>query len=123
VCSVSVREERALALTEDGQVYAWAETLHRAQSQSGSLPVERELLPRLVEALRGVRVSGIASDIASSWAVAGDGEVWQWRDNGTVSASAEDGEELARTLLEPREANWGVKVVALFPSDFHLLAL
>jgi alpha-tubulin suppressor-like RCC1 family protein len=54
VSSVAVGRCHALALTEDGLVYAWSKQVRLAVF--GNPHVERELLPKPVEALRGVRV-------------------------------------------------------------------
>jgi alpha-tubulin suppressor-like RCC1 family protein len=74
--SVSVGVWHALALTEDGLVYAWGENRYRALL--GNPHVERELLPKPVEALRGVRVGSIAAGGVRSYAVADTGELWAW---------------------------------------------
>jgi alpha-tubulin suppressor-like RCC1 family protein len=57
--SVAVRRRHALALAEDGLVYAWGENTERALL--GNPNVEREWLPKPVEALCGVRVGGTAA--------------------------------------------------------------
>jgi E3 ubiquitin-protein ligase HERC2 len=76
VISVSVGWQHALALAEDGLVYVWGENEERALL--GNPHVERELLPKPVEALRGVRVGSVAAGGSSSYAVACTGEVWAW---------------------------------------------
>jgi alpha-tubulin suppressor-like RCC1 family protein len=74
--SVSVGSCHVLAQTEDGVVYAWGENWQRAVL--GDLHVERELLPKPVEALRGVRVGSVAAGDERSYAVADTGELWAW---------------------------------------------
>jgi alpha-tubulin suppressor-like RCC1 family protein len=74
VSSVASGADHALALAEDGLVYAWGENIWKATL--GNLHVERELLPKPVEALRGVRVGSIAACAWRSYAVADTGEVW-----------------------------------------------
>jgi alpha-tubulin suppressor-like RCC1 family protein len=73
VSCVSVGWHHAIALTEDGLVYAWGE--HLGRSLLGNPNAERELLPKPVEALRGVRVGSIAAAAFRSYAVADTGEV------------------------------------------------
>jgi hypothetical protein len=74
ISSVAVGMCHALALAEDGLVYVWG--VHEDQPPLGSPHVESELLPKPVEALRGVRVSSIAAARAHSYAVADTGELW-----------------------------------------------
>jgi alpha-tubulin suppressor-like RCC1 family protein len=74
--SVAVGMYHALALSEDGTVYAWGENYHRAVL--GNPRVEIEWLPKPVEALRGVRMSSIAAAGIRSYAVADTGELWVW---------------------------------------------
>jgi alpha-tubulin suppressor-like RCC1 family protein len=62
--SVSVGLYHALALAEDGLVYAWGHNWNYAVL--GNPHVERELLPKPVEALRGVRVGSIAAALNRS---------------------------------------------------------
>jgi hypothetical protein len=112
---------RALALTEDGQVHAWGGD--EGQAEWGIRPVERELLPKPVEALRGVRVGGIAAALGCSYAVADTGQVWSWERRRVTPISTDHGEQADSVLLEPIEAMWGFKVDAVITGDFHTLAL
>lgn len=57
--TVAVGELHTLALAEDGLVYAWGKK--RVCAVLGNQNIERGLLPKPVEGLRGVRVSGIAA--------------------------------------------------------------
>jgi alpha-tubulin suppressor-like RCC1 family protein len=65
--------DHALALTEDGLVYAWGENTEAAVL--GDPNVERQVLPKPVEALRGVRVGSIAAFEYHGYAVADTGEL------------------------------------------------
>jgi alpha-tubulin suppressor-like RCC1 family protein len=76
VSSVSAGRCHVLALTEDGLVYSWGE--NNAGSLLGNPHVERELLPKPIEALRGVRVGSIAVQGHRCYAVADTGELWAW---------------------------------------------
>jgi hypothetical protein len=75
---VSIGYGHALALAEDGLVYTWCKRMY--ESTFGNADIERELLllPKPVEALRGVRVGSIAAGGKRSYAVADTGEVWAW---------------------------------------------
>jgi alpha-tubulin suppressor-like RCC1 family protein len=50
----------------------------------GNPRVEEELLPKPVEALRGVRVGNIAATRRRSYAVADTGELWAWGCDGLL---------------------------------------
>jgi alpha-tubulin suppressor-like RCC1 family protein len=76
VSTVCVRVSHALALTEDGLVYTWGAIEQRVLS--GNPHAINELLPKPVEALRGVRVGGIAASVRNSYAVTDTGELWAW---------------------------------------------
>jgi alpha-tubulin suppressor-like RCC1 family protein len=91
VSSVSVGGGHALALAEDGLVYAWGENEQRALL--GNSGVEREMLPRPVEALRDVHVSSVAAGYYRSYAVADTGEVWAWGSEGDYIAPLGHGEQ------------------------------
>jgi alpha-tubulin suppressor-like RCC1 family protein len=119
VSSVSIGECHALALAEDGLVYAWGENQRRALL--GDPSVERELLPRPVEALQGVRVGSIAAAGLRSYAVADTGEVWAWGWDNESFAPLGRGEEVDCRLPTPIESLRGIKVDAVSAS--HTLAL
>jgi alpha-tubulin suppressor-like RCC1 family protein len=76
VSSVSAGVGHVLALAEDRLVYAWGENKDRALL--GNPHGEKQLLPKPVEALRGVRVGSVAADLYRSYAVADTGELWAW---------------------------------------------
>jgi E3 ubiquitin-protein ligase HERC2 len=71
--SVSLGWRHALALSEDGLVYAWGEEQRAA---FGNLGIPCELLPAPIEALRSVPVGSIAVANGRSYAVADTGELW-----------------------------------------------
>jgi alpha-tubulin suppressor-like RCC1 family protein len=74
--SVAAGYAHVVALAEDGMLYAWGENFDRAVL--GNPDVERERLPKPVEALRGVRVGNIAAAGSRSYAVTCTGKVWAW---------------------------------------------
>jgi alpha-tubulin suppressor-like RCC1 family protein len=87
VSSVSAGLWHVMALAEDGLVYAWG--MNEGRVLLGNPGVEREMLPKPIEALRGVRVGSIAAAAFGSYAVADTGEVWAWElwdDVGTLLA-------------------------------------
>jgi alpha-tubulin suppressor-like RCC1 family protein len=114
----------ALALAEDGLVYSWGQNHHRALL--GNPDVERELLPKPVEALRGVRVGSIAAAGLRSYAVAADtGELWAWGADGAHGSYAPigHGERVNCSVPKRIESLKGVKVDAVVGSWGHTLAL
>jgi alpha-tubulin suppressor-like RCC1 family protein len=123
VSSVSVGEYHALALAEDGLVYAWSENVRRALL--GDPHVERELLPKPVEALRGMRVGSVAASDKRSYAVADTGELWAWGgSNGSeVNIPLGHGEQIDCPLPKAIESLRGVKLDGVTCCVFHSLAL
>jgi alpha-tubulin suppressor-like RCC1 family protein len=97
---------------------------------SGSPHVETELLPKLVEALRGVRVGSIAAAGTRSYALLDTGELWTWGWQHDDSAPLGPVERIDRchgfedhSLPKPMEALQGIKVDAVAASPEHTLAL
>jgi hypothetical protein len=128
VSSVSVGEFHALALAEDGLVYAWGE--NTCGALLGNPQVGRELLPRReplpkpVEALRGVRVGNVAAFGFRSYAVVADtGELWVWGIERAGAAPLGHGGQVNCPLLRPIESLRGVKIGAVIASERHTLAL
>jgi E3 ubiquitin-protein ligase HERC2 len=121
VSQVVVDAYHTLALAEDGQVYAWGENWHRALL--GNPLVGGELLPRPVEALRGVRVGRIAAACTRSYAVADTGELWAWgRDSGGHPPLGH-GERVDCPLPVQIESLRGINVDAVFAGPTHSLAV
>jgi alpha-tubulin suppressor-like RCC1 family protein len=120
VSSAAFGCHHALALAEDGLVYAWGDNRERAVL--GNPPIDRELLPKLVEALRGVRVGGIACGGAVNYAVADTAEVWAARRRGEGRPRLfplGHGEQMAW----PMEPLRGIKIHAVASAGSHTLAL
>jgi alpha-tubulin suppressor-like RCC1 family protein len=121
VSSAAVDLLHALALAEDGLVYAWGE--NEARALLGNPRVEREPLPKPVEALWGVRVSSVAVGGARNYAVADTGELWAWGYNGDGYAPLGHGQQTKCPLPKPVDSLRGIKVDAVAASDRHTLAL
>jgi alpha-tubulin suppressor-like RCC1 family protein len=121
VISVSAAGCHALALAGDGLVYAWGRNMGRAVL--GNPHVERELLPKPVEALRGVRVGSIAAAGLRSYAVADTGEVWAWGVEHFRFSPLGYGEQMNCPLPEPMESLRCIKVDAVAASEYQTLAL
>jgi alpha-tubulin suppressor-like RCC1 family protein len=126
--SVSVGLMHALALSVDGQVYAWG--VNRNHAVLGWRDVLRELLPKPVEALRGVRVGSIAAANNRSYAVTDTGELWAWGDDSGCPADRDSlrtplgyGEPIRRSLPKTLPLLQGIRVDAVVASDHHTLAL
>jgi alpha-tubulin suppressor-like RCC1 family protein len=121
VSGVAMGTNHALALAEDGLVYAWGANIDGATL--GNAHVERELLPTPVEALRGVHVCSVAAAGDRSYAVADTGELWAWGYEIPGSAPFGHGEQMHCPLPKPIESLRGVKVDAVAASLFYTLAL
>jgi alpha-tubulin suppressor-like RCC1 family protein len=121
VSIVSVGSHHALALAEDGLVYAWGENLQRALL--GDPHVERELLPKPVEALRGMRVGSVAAGYYGSFAVTDTGELWAWGRDGKKILPLGHGELMNCPLPKPVESLRNTKVDAVIAFVHHTLAL
>jgi alpha-tubulin suppressor-like RCC1 family protein len=119
VSNVSFGRSHVLALAEDGLVYAWGK--NESNFVMGNPDVERELLPKPVEALRGVRVSSIAAAWYRSYAVADTGEVWAWG----AGAAPPLGHGMQGPCHKPNliASFRGVKVDAVAAGHNHTLAL
>jgi alpha-tubulin suppressor-like RCC1 family protein len=118
--SISCAVYHALSLAGDGLVYAWGG--NRERTIFGIPHVESELLPRPVEALRGVRVGSVLAARKRSYVVADTGEVWAWGDeSGFVPLG--HGEQGGCPLPKPIEPLRGVKVDAVAANSHHALAL
>jgi alpha-tubulin suppressor-like RCC1 family protein len=121
VSSVSAALWHVMALTEDGLVYAWGE--NSGGALLGNPHVEGELLPKPVEALRGVRVGSIAVGGRRSYAVADTGELWAWGLDSPAFAPLGHGEQTHCPLPKPIESLQGIKVDAVMARGNHTLAL
>jgi hypothetical protein len=123
--SVSLGSYHAVALAEDGLVYTWGKTWNG--TVPGSPGVKREMLPRLVEALRGVRFGSIAAASDRSYAVADTGQLWAWGydDERCSTAPIGHGEQKMCPLPKPilSQSLQGIKVDAVSASIHHTLAL
>jgi alpha-tubulin suppressor-like RCC1 family protein len=121
VSTVAVDFRHALALAEDGLVYAWAMSNYGALL--GKPNFYRELLPVPVEVLRGVRLGSIAVTRFRSYAVADTGEVRAWGCDGNSYTPIGHGEQMKCQLPKPIASLQGIKVDAVAVCDHHTLAL
>jgi alpha-tubulin suppressor-like RCC1 family protein len=122
VTDVSVGMSHALALAEDGLVYAWGRNMNE-RAVLGHPNVESEPLPKPVKALRGVRVGSVAAACARSYAVTDTGELWAWGCESSFDAPLGHGNEMSCPLPKPIASLRGIKVDAMAASDRHTLAL
>jgi alpha-tubulin suppressor-like RCC1 family protein len=120
VSSVSPGHSHALALAEDGLVYAWGE--NKSKAVLGNSKAERERRPKPVEALRGVRVSIVAAGLWRSFAVADTGELWEW---GLQNSDGllQRGELMNRRVPKRIKSLQGVKMDAVAAGESHTLVL
>jgi alpha-tubulin suppressor-like RCC1 family protein len=122
VSSALTGRVHALALTEDGLVYAWGHNLDR--SLLGNPHAEEELLPKPIEALRGVRVDSIAVGDHRSYAVADTGELWAWGFDGDIDSDPPLGHGEKKDCPIPKLIGslHGIKVDAVAAECYHTLA-
>jgi alpha-tubulin suppressor-like RCC1 family protein len=121
VCSASFAVNHAVALTEDGVVYACGMTTTEAHLENPSVQIN--LLPKPVEALMGVRVSSIAAAEFRSYAVTDTGKLWAWGIDCECTAPLGHGEHSDCLLPKPIESMRGVKVDFVAVGEDHTLAL
>jgi alpha-tubulin suppressor-like RCC1 family protein len=116
----------AVALSEDGLVYAWGYNWNYAVL--GYHDVMEERLPKPIEALRRVRVRSIAAADNRCYAVAETGQLWVWGDDNEPPpyhnnpAPLGHGEPRRRPQPKPIESLHGVKVVEVAAGTDHTLA-
>jgi alpha-tubulin suppressor-like RCC1 family protein len=120
VRSVAHGEYHAIALAEDGLVYAWGE--RTASAVLGNQDFERELLPKPIEALRGVRVGIVAAGGFRSYAVTELSELLAWGIN-QEDAPLGHGVQGDHSVPTPIALLQGVKVDAVAAAATHTLAL
>jgi alpha-tubulin suppressor-like RCC1 family protein len=110
VSSLSVGPYHALALTEDGLVYAWGEDINTTVILGKY--ADEELEPTPIEALRGVRVGSVAAGGCHSYAVTDTGELWAWGLTGSGSIPLGHGEQADCRLPKPIASLRGINVDA-----------
>jgi hypothetical protein len=118
VSCVSIGDNHALALTEDGQVYWWG--VNNRLSPPFVLIAQ---VPMPVEVLRGMRVGSIAAGGHRSYAVTDTGELWAWGWDDRAFTPIGHGERMNCLLPKPIESLRGIKVVAVVAGFSHTLAL
>jgi alpha-tubulin suppressor-like RCC1 family protein len=119
VSSASAGRFHAVALAEDGLVYAWGK--YERQAVLGNPNVKKELLPKPVETLRGVRIGSIVAAGVRTCTVSVTGEVWTWGCDRHGAAPLGHGERVNCPLPTPIESLRGVKVDAVAADDGHTL--
>jgi E3 ubiquitin-protein ligase HERC2 len=89
----------------------------------GNPNVGKQLLPKPVEALRGVRMRSYAAGCFRSYAVADTGQLWAWGFELHEIAPLGHGEPAYCVLPKPIESLRGVKVDAVAAGRYQTLAL
>jgi alpha-tubulin suppressor-like RCC1 family protein len=118
---VSTGAWHALALSEDGLVYAWDDNTDRAILSNPR--VKRELLPKPIKALQDVRAGSVAVSSVQNFAVTDTGELWAWGSDGPGLTPLGYGEQEPCALPKPIESLRGIKVDAVAAEHCHVLAL
>jgi alpha-tubulin suppressor-like RCC1 family protein len=88
---------------------------------SGRRHIERELLPKPVEALRGVRMGSVAAAGARSYALSDTGELWAWGRDNEYGVPLGHDEETNCPLPKLIGSLRGIKVDAVAASSHHTL--
>jgi alpha-tubulin suppressor-like RCC1 family protein len=122
VSSVAVGSFHALALAEDGLVYAWWGKDLGGAAILCTLNAVIQLLPTPVEALRG-RMGSIVATGFRSYVLADTGELWAWGVDGPQRAPLGHGEQVPGRMPKPIESLRGIKVDAVVAADRAMLAL
>jgi len=119
VIAVSAGDQHSLALTADGSVWSWG------QGGSGRLghgDLQRQLLPKKVEAFAEQRVVAVSAGAMHSLALTADGAVWSWGDG--IFGRLGHGDHQQNQLLPKKvEALAGRRVVAVSAGGSHGLAI
>ena len=114
VAAVSAGFAHSLALTTDGSVWSWGPG---DDGRLGHGDEQRQLLPKMVEALAGQRVIAVSAGGMHSLALIADGSVWSW-------GRGCHGDEQHQQLLPKKvEAFAEQRVVAVSAGYFHSLTL
>ena len=74
VVAVAAGGEHSLALTADGSVWSWGDG---GMSNLGHGDEQRQLLPKIIEALAGMRIVAVAAG-THNLALTANGAVWSW---------------------------------------------
>jgi YD repeat-containing protein len=124
VRALAAGDNHSLALTADGHVWAWG---YNGYGQLGRGTTTNSQVPAQVLTAAGQPLAGIVaigSGAGYGLALAADGTVWAWGENG--SGQLADGTTTNRTLAQQvRDANGAplVGIRAIAAGDDHVLAL
>jgi alpha-tubulin suppressor-like RCC1 family protein len=114
VISFSWGLRQGLALAEDGLVY----TVKATSSDMALAAASGDLLPKPVEALRGVRIGSVAAGGHRSYAGADTGELWAWGGSRSGDTPLGRGELVNCPLPKPIESLRGIKLDAVAAGNF-----
>jgi len=118
VCGMAAGFANSLALTSAGLVYSWG---YAPGTGLGLTDYGARLLPTVVEALAGVRVSMVAAGGDHACAVSEDGELFTWGSDGRYG-SLGHGDEAAQPAPRRVEALRGCRIAVVSTGEYHTLA-
>eukprot|EP00947_MAST-08B_sp_MAST-8B-sp1_P004751 g4751.t1 len=118
VCAVSAGDWHSLFLTEDGKVYSCGGGLH---GRLGHGNEQEQFVPKLIEALSGMRVCAVSAGDWHSLFLTEDGKVYSCGAGG--SGNLGHGNREREHLPKRIEALSGVRVCAMSAGAWHSLFL
>ena len=113
VVAVAAGNSFSLALTADGEVYAWGlNSLGQLGVPNDSLKETR--IPQKIEALSGVTATSIHAGNATGGIIAADGKVWIWGDNTCCQCGSAE-----KSVMMPVQKSGSYFAVDLALGDVH----
>ena len=124
VTAIAAGTSHSLALTSDGQVFAWGSNTFGELGDGTKTPCSTPVAVNTSGALAGKTVIAIAAGLQHSLALTSDGQVFAWGDNG--SGQLGDGMKIQRTTpvaVSTSGALAGKEVLSIVASRYYSLAL
>jgi E3 ubiquitin-protein ligase HERC2 len=120
VCRVCYGRDHAYAIGEDGELLSWGCADYGLLGHGDG---QNQPLPKRVEALRGVRVNSVSIGVVFVLALAENGQVDAWGDNGSDRAALGNPDLEWEPLPKPIEALRGVHVCSMAAHEMRAYAL
>ena len=123
ITAIAAGERHALALRNDGTVWAWGANASGQLGYGPTPPVAgaQENGPVQVQGLTGRTIVAVAAGSSHSVALDSDGRVWAWGANGSYQVG--DGTAITRTRPVLVDGLWGVTKIGSGVGSSHTLAV